>query len=65
MGRHFFYGNTNAVRHWTHLAMTFDGLTATLCVDGNPVATSMGYFFTNGASLTTGAQADLSQLFSG
>ena len=50
---------------WTHLAMTFDGLTATLYVDGDPVATSIGYFFTDGSPLTLGAQVDLSQMFTG
>lgn len=50
---------------WTHLAMTFDGLTATLYVDGDPVATSIGYFFTDGAPLTLGSQVDQSQHFTG
>lgn len=50
---------------WTHLAMTFDGVTAILFVNGDSVAGSSGYFFTDGAPLTIGAQVDASQRFTG
>lgn len=50
---------------WTHIAMTFDGLTAILYVNGDSVANSLGYFFTDGAPLTLGAQVDASQRFTG
>jgi len=50
---------------WTHIAMTFDGLTAILYVNGDPVANSAGYFFTDGAPLTLGSQVNLSQFLAG
>jgi len=50
---------------WTHIAMTFDGLTAILYVNGDSVANSAGYFFTDGAPLTLGSQVNLSQFFAG
>ena len=50
---------------WTHLAMTYDGSTAVLYVNGDSVASSPGYFFFDGAPLTLGAQVDLSQMFTG
>ncbi|HVS96509.1 MAG TPA: LamG-like jellyroll fold domain-containing protein [Puia sp.] len=50
---------------WTHIAMTFDGLTAILYVDGDSVAGSVGYFFTDGSPLTLGAYVDGSQRFVG
>ena len=50
---------------WTHIAMTFDGLTTVIYVDGESVASTQNFFFTDGAPLTLGSYVDQTQPFTG
>jgi hypothetical protein len=50
---------------WTHIAMTFDGLTTIVYVNGDSVASTQSFFFTDGTPLTLGTYVDQTQFFTG